>query len=744
MKHTVLLFAALLLIQTAGGAPDDPPLQHWAWWAGDQAPLFDDALRTAGLDHPRFAFAPEVVGMWTGDAFRIPAFDLYFKNPWNCSPYARQAAADARRNAPGIQEMLVQAQGATGLRVRDNFYSSALKVYAEVAEKEGSLALANALEALGAGKAAEISGGPAYQKLPPDVNSSAALILRAFKDAEAFRRLALLEPLGRAGIDPNEASKLFYGDLFWGPAHDDDAVIPGDVRFAEVSRMLKFEKIARTVDFPLLAKGANLLALAVDNANQRLHNAKKEAPISYDADCSIDTPFGRVRIAGTGDDEHQADGKHHLLTIDLGGNDSYHGGAASSDAVNHAVSVIIDAAGNDHYETRTAAAWLDRLENGPRGGKPGFRQEIAEEHLPAFGCGLLGYGFLADLAGDDRYLNPVGGLGCGLLGHGALLDVAGDDSYRGDTGLLGCGLFGTGTHADLAGNDAYRVLHKSLGYGGTYGAGIAVNLGGNDRYLADVKNIKYSWFDDFGTQLSLSLGFGYGRRADMGDGHSWAGGLGMLVDGGGGDDFYQCGIYGIGSAYWYALGICHDDGGNDEYLSDSYAIASPPHFAVGIVIDESGNDIWRGKSSRACGFGRDFSIGWFEDGAGDDIYICSDSAFGIGNLNSLAVCWDKSGDDTWIARSNSFGQPYMESENTIRDFPVNCGLFIDGGGTDRYLRLPEGANAWEVDARALPDFAPWDFIRDGARKSWRDHIPMPGGTVPQPGSTGAAVDGGTK
>ena len=741
MKKTAAIIAFLFLNQPSGAEGSLPP-QHWAWWAGDQAPLFDDALRTAGLDHQRFAFAPEVVGMWAGDAFRIPAFDLYFKKPWNCSPYARQAAADARRNAPGIQEILVQAQSATGIRVRDNFYSSALKVYAEFAEKEGSQALANALESLGAGKAADIAALPGYQEIPLPANASAAVILRAFKDAEAFRRIALLEPLGRAGISPEEARKLLYGDLFWGPAHDDDAVLPGDVRFAEVSQTLKIEKVARTVDFPLLAKGANLLAMAVDNANQRLHNAKKETPFSFAANFIIDTPFGRVCIAGPGDDEHQADGKHRLLTIDLGGNDRYYGGAASSDAVNFAIAVIIDAGGNDHYETRSAAAWLERLENGPRGGKPEFRQETAADHQPAFGCGLLGYGFLADLGGDDRYINPVGGLGCGLLGHGVLIDVAGDDSYRGDTGLLGCGLFGTGTHADLAGNDEYRILHKSLGYGGTYGAGIAVNLGGNDRYLADVKNVKYSWFDDFGTQLNLSLGFGFGRRADMSDGHSWAGGLGMLVDGGGGDDFYQCGIYGIGSAYWYAVGICHDDGGNDEYISDSYSIASPPHFAVGIVIDEAGNDVWRGKSSRACGFGRDFSIGWFEDGAGDDIYICGDSAFGIGNLNSLSVCWDKSGNDTWIARSNSFGQPYMESEKAIRDYPVNCGLFIDGGGKDRYLQLPEKANAWELDTKDPFNFEPWDFIRDGARKSWRDYIPMPKGTVLQPGSTGAALDSG--
>ena len=724
-------------------APLPPNHSHWAWWAGEQAPLFDEALSTAGLDHQRFRFAPEVVGLWGGDAFRIPAFNLYYQNPWNCSPHAREAAATARRAAPSIQELQVQAQSATGIRVRDNFYSSALKGYAAMAEADGPLALAKALEAIGAGMADDIAAQPAYQKIPAVANAAAALLLRTFKDAEAFRRIALLQPLLQAGLDPAKVRELMYDDLFWGADSDDDAVLPGEVRFAGVSKTLTMEKVARIVDFPLLARGANLLAMAVDNVNQQLHNANKAAPFAYDADFSINTPFGRVRIAGTGNDEHNADDTHDLLTIDLGGNDRYYRGAASGDAVDHAISILIDVAGDDHYETRTAAAWLDRLEHGPRGGKPGFRQETAAEHHPAFGCGLLGYGILADLAGNDRYVCPVGGLGCGSLGHGALLDVAGDDSYRGDSGVLGYGFFGTGTFADLAGKDTHEVLQKSLGYGGTKGAGFAVNLGGDDRYIADVKNIKYSWFDDFGTQLSLSLGFGFGRRADMGDGHSWAGGIGMLVDGGGGNDFYQCGIYGIGSAYWYAVGICHDDGGNDEYVSDSYSIASPPHFAVGIVIDEKGNDIWRGKSSRACGFGRDFSIGWFEDGGGDDIYLCGDSAFGIGNLNSLAVCWDKGGNDIWIARSNSFGQPYMESENTIRDLPIGCGLFIDGGGKDRYLKLPEGVSAWEVKANEKLDFPVCDFIRDGTRKSWRDFIPMPKGTVLQPGVTGAALDSGS-
>jgi len=70
-------------------------------------------------------------------------------------------------------------------------------------------------------------------------------------------------------------------------------------------------------------------------------------------------------------------------------------------------------------------------------------------------------------------------------------------------------------------------------------------------------------------------------------------------------------------------------------------------------------------------------------------------------------------------------------------------FFIDGGGKDRYLKLPEGVSAWEVKANEKLDFPAWDFIRDGTRKSWRDFIPMPKGTVLQPGVTGAALDSGS-
>lgn len=316
------------------------------------------------------------------------------------------------------------------------------------------------------------------------------------------------------------------------------------------------------------------------------------------------------------------------------------------------------------------------------------------------------------------------------------VDAAGNDRYTGDSGVEGSGTFGIGVLADLSGDDLYHCFCKSQGYGYTRGCGVLVDVAGSDRYIAETGNVKYRWFGTHPKQLNLSQGFGYGRRADMGDGHSWAGGVGILADGGGGNDIYEADVFAIGSAYWYALGILYDAGGDDRYRSYAYSIAAPPHFAVGVVLDESGDDTYFGHSSRACGFGRDFSIGWFEEEGGNDLYYGNDSAFGAGNINSLGVCWDKAGDDLYVARSNSFGRPFMESSGNRRDLIRNAGLFVDGGGKDLYRQLPAGMTDAEHEAfdwTRAADLPLMEDLRDGARVSWRD-------LIIQPGSTGAAVD----
>lgn len=719
------MLALLLALTVTPPATSDPMPD----WRGSDGPLFEEALALADLDPTSFRFDPDVIAVWGGDRWRSPFFDLFFRDPWKCSPYGREHAHAIRDAAGSLHDLQYLAQSDTGIRVRDNFYGSFLTEIRDRVEHGDADALAEALADLGAGDAAAIAADPAYRAIPPAAARAAATILFAVADSERFRRIAMVEPLEAIGLEPDRMARRAFEECFWRAADDDDANLAEDAKFQEVRRTLDTERAMDAIDRHLLARGANLLALALDDAARALADAAPFAAPTLDA--TFDTDLGPVRISGTGADIHD---RRTLLAIDLGGADTWHRGGQSSGTMDHPIGVAIDVAGDDRYHAPSTAAWLDRIRNGPKPGADGFAQERPTDHEPSFGSGVGGYGFLVDLSGDDEYIAPIAGLGCGLLGHGGLVDHAGDDRYRGDAGAMGSGSFGTGVLADLGGDDEYRLFHKGMGYGGTLGAGVLVDTGGDDRYLAETDLVKYSWFDNYGTQLNMTQGFGYGRRADMDDGHSWAGGVGVLVDGGGGDDRYRCGIYGIGCAYWYALGICYDDGGDDVYESDSYSIASPPHFAVGIVIDEAGDDLWRGRSSRACGFGRDFSLGWFEEGGGDDVYLCSDSAFGVGNVNGLGVCWDKSGDDVWCARSNSFGQPYLEYRGR-RDFPINAGLFIDGGGRDRYLRIPEGVSTWDLDPDDLSTLATWEFLGDGARHHWRDHLPTPG-------STGAAIDSG--
>lgn len=722
MAHILSAHIALLSLSISTDTSPSPP-DAFTDHAQEQTLLFTEALDLAELDWDSFRFDPDVIDVWGGDRWRLPLFSLFFNDPWKASPYGREHAQAARNAAPSMHNLLYLAQANTGIRVRDNFYGSFLTEARERVDADGPNALTQAIIAL-EGSLTEQKG-----EIPEAIEKAAALILRVIKDAEQYRQIALIEPMTTEAFDPTATHARMYEELFWRAADDDDANLSGETKFNEVRRMLDTERLIDAVDFHLLARGANLIALAVDAALKDL--AETDIP-NETFSLRAETPLGPILITGGTNDTHPD--THHLFLFDVSGNDTHTRSGTTGHPNNEGISVAIDLSGNDIYQTPETAAWRARVFEGPSGKEDGFRQETPDDHKPAFGTGILGYGMLVDAAGDDIYTSPIGGVGCGILGHGTHLDMAGDDVYHGDTGGMGCGIFGTGTSADLAGNDEYRLLHKGMGYGGTKGSGVLVNLGGDDKYLADVEHIKYSWFDSFGTQLNMTQGFGYGRRADMDDGHSWAGGVGMLIDGGKGNDQYQCGIYGIGCAYWYGLGIMHDDGGDDEYTSDSYSIASPPHFAVGIVIDEEGNDVWRGKSSRACGFGRDFSLGWFEDAAGDDFYFGSDSAFGVGNVNGLGVCWDRTGEDTWVARSNSFGQPYQESFNTRRDFPINAGLFIDGGGTDRYLVLPEGVSTWDLQRDSdLSDFQSWSFIKNGTRHSWLGHID-------QPGASGAAID----
>ncbi len=663
---------------------------------GPQAPLFREALALAQLTEAECTFDAEEMHLWGGDAYRLPIFDDLHRNPWKISPHWRSLSDELLARSADLNYLLYTVESYTGHQVGNAVGADPLPPYRARVTALRDTALAVALSELDGQPVEYFQGLADYRLIPRPARDAAALLIFLAADAIRAREAALAAPLLEAGLDPREVWGLMLHALDW---REEEA------SFEELERARRIEMILDRVDFPRLYAGANLLLAGIASASASLQAAQSRMDPG-DFLFAARTRYGWVKISGAGRHHHRED-EQHLLVLDLGGDDTYASAANTLDFA-HPLSIVVDLAGNDLY-----------------------RSELEDQ--PAFGAGVCGYGFLVDLSGDDVYAGVNAGQGCGILGVGLLYDAAGNDHYQGDSGVQGSGTFGVGILADLDGDDEYRCFRAAQGYGYTLGGGLLIDAAGSDRYVADDQDIKYAWSQGYAHQSNMAQGFGFGRRADYIDGHSWAGGIGMLVDGAG-DDQYSCGVYGLGCGYWYGLGLFADKSGNDEYTSYAYSLASPPDFAIGVVQDDAGDDLYRSGGSRACGVGRDFSIGWFEEGAGNDRYYCNDTAFGVGNVNGLGIFWDKGGDDVYVACDHSFGMCTVESEGSLRDEILNVGLFIDGAGMDRYYQLPESERERVPFDFADPTVFPEIYaLGNGRRLSRYDDLP-------QPGATGAALD----
>jgi len=383
------------------------------------------------------------------------------------------------------------------------------------------------------------------------------------------------------------------------------------------------------------------------------------------------TPAGRIVVAGSGDDTHAE--RDVLLSVDLGGNDLYEGTAGATSLL-QPVSLAVDLAGNDRYVQ-------------------------ADERTPAQGSGLLGTGVLVDCAGDDVYRARQSSQGYGLFGTGLLADLAGNDRYELDIEGQGAAEFGVGLLFDVSGNDDYRLLSGGQGFGGVgNGIGTLVDAEGDDHYFAEPDATK-AYRPDYHSQLkvnySYAQGAGAGRRGDLTDGHSWAGGIGTLIDLAG-DDEYRSGNWSAGSGYWYGTGWLYDGAGNDLYSASVFSLASGAHFCIGALLDESGNDRYEGYGDAHTGlaFGHDFTVAIFYDGGGNDIYRYGADGFGHAINMSLALFVDAGGDDRYTTAKGKDGFGITNftpgdlnppvTKSYIAD-PVQAGVFLDVSGKDVYL-----------------------------------------------------------
>ncbi|MEW6746194.1 MAG: hypothetical protein AB1486_25925 [Planctomycetota bacterium] len=640
--------------------------------------IFDEALAAAGLEVSELGFRPKSYWARFPHPAAIPykprLFDDLFAEPTRIYDAVRIMALAAEdyldpRYREAHTNSLYQVVYFTGIEKKYGgfrAYSSALA--AKPTEDEPLL---NAFRALWvqAGRVFEyrVLDTPAdWPLLEKDLARAIEPLVPAVERAIARAVLSLAEAhrwimLARRNVDLEDLlavwrirdlSETQFDAMDYYPEVDDVAAV-----LDEASLYYGAMKVIEASEILLRELQVALRDLAPEEANRQT--------------LDVATPFGHVIVAGTGNDEHRS--RDALLVVDLGGDDLYEGPAGATPSADRPVAVCIDLSGDDRYVNE-------------------------EREVPAQGAALFGAAVLIDAFGNDQYQSRYLSQGAGQFGVGLLADLVGDDRYQMEVAGQGAGLFGVGLLLDLEGTDAYRLAGDGQGYGGVGGVGTLVDVAGNDFYYAEPKASVFYRPDYHGWgeyNYSYAQGAGIGRRGDISDGHSWAGGIGTLIDLAG-DDHYVSGTWSLGSAYWFGVGFCYDKAGNDIYESCTFAQASGAHFCIAALIDEAGDDrhVMYEKSSDGCGFGHDYTVALFLDRSGNDEYDAWADSLGFAIRMSQAFFLDLGGDDIYRCQSgtHAFGMTDAASrpnrpalDFTYEVYSLQVGLFIDAAGNDRYL-----------------------------------------------------------
>jgi len=460
----------------------------------------------------------------------------------------------------------------------------------------------------------------------------------------------------------------------------------GETQFDGLEYFPQLEDCAQNMDMNSMYYAGYKLLQASQVLADTLIAMKKNSKIDWKSQkLNIVTPIGRIVIAGEGKDEHRY--SDALLVVDVGGKDTYYGSAGANPSLEIPVSLTVDLAGDDRYINE-------------------------DEFTPSQGAGVFGAGMLLDMSGDDYYQSTRLAQGAAMLGMGILADMEGNDEYRMWDSGQGGAYFGVGLAIDNRGDDKYFMWGDGQGYGGVGGVGSLVNRSGNDYYYCEPlaeKVFRPDYHSKEGKfNYSYSQGCGIGRRGDITDGHSWAGGIGTLVDLTG-NDVYESANWSLGCGYWYGMGFCYDGGGNDTYKSASWSQGAGAHFCLGALIDEGGDDYhecWQ-EQSVGMGFGHDFTLGLFLNRGGNDVYKLKDNGLGYAINMSQVFFFDTAGDDKYITggKGDNYGWNNFRQYNPPVIGVFQClfanqiCLFADLSGKDEYFSMEYPAGAVKADAR---------------------------------------------
>ncbi len=537
-------------------------------------------------------------------------------------------------------DLLAEMSRYNGRLVRRGLVGEALAAQRTAAEKDG--ALADVLRRCGATEFTPEQ----LAEVPASVQKAAAVILLTALDSVEWVRRS------QRGADAQFWQRVRARLARPLTAEEEPAEPEFDGEFKRVVERFPNTDVVIAAEDLLMAIGFAVQGIRADET-------LKEARF----DVRIATPLGHVILADAGAQDRAAI-TSVLLSIDLGGDDRYTAAGASD--LEHPVSVSLDFDGHDTY----------------------LAGESPTPPLASCGAGVFGVGLLWDAAGNDRYEAQRFSQGAGYFGVGVLIDNTGDDTYTAIAASQASATAGFGVLIDRAGHDRYESFLESQAFAGPNAVAVLVDLAGDDRYVANDTEIRFPSSQNPQHNNSMSQGAATGWRADYLDGYSVPGGVGVLVDAGG-DDEYTCGLFGQGAGYWYGLGLLIDLSGRDRYTGHWYVQGAAAHYAAGVLLDRAGDDQYTANQNMSQGAGHDLSVGVLIDDAGDDVYLGTTLGLGASNAAGVGVFLDQSGADQYrTPPGDCLG--WANANQGFRSLFPSFGLFCDLGGEDTYAPRVEG------------------------------------------------------
>jgi len=404
------------------------------------------------------------------------------------------------------------------------------------------------------------------------------------------------------------------------------------------------------------------------DGNETLTYEGVEGPIAK----IIETQAGVILVGGRGNNTYDLESMQNVCAVvDLGGDDTYLEGVVNLD---RPVLAILDLHGDDTY----------------KGDLPGIQ-----------GSSILGISLLCDVEGNDTYTAKHHAQAATIGGACALVDYSGDDKYNGIRRVQGVALCGVAILLDRRGNDSYHAAMWSQGTGQTLGCGVLEDCTGDDTYYTG--GMYYDSYPETPGYEGWGQGLGTGIRGVA------AGGIGVLLEGEGDDD-YQYDYIAHGGGYWMGLGFFRDFAGNDNHEGGTKVMwdGSPRreskfqrfssgfgcHYAAGFFFEDDGNDTYW-SSIMSEGFAWDCGTAFFYDFAGDDVITGAGGGNqGQGAQASLGVMVNFAGDDTYKGSSQGFASGEIDY-HTLPGCGGNFSFLLDYGGKDVYgCRAQNNAETW--------------------------------------------------